>query len=294
MLYSSHYQHGGLIRGVGLRHGSFSSSRLVSQAAVKSIDISSYRLMHKNSFSHRNHKTYIIAVVSPGSSQCLEAEEELAKLANSLKDESHIVLATLNALESSEHFSFCTSTLQVKAYPTILLYPEGSPGMLRFKGKEVTARGLVDALNGSFKATGNNRRVKLEAPLDVSQDEQGSTVRLISTDRQAISEAASRLKESTSSYWTSGKALFWSFVLIFGVSAFVWDRWLGDWWELRQLAERQAKRRAGQEYDDDTTEQDLMNLTYLDANKAIRETLEQQQQGERQRSEGTGQTSTSL
>lgn len=256
-----------------------SSASIVCNALsplLKSIDLDSYRVVHKNSFSHRNLKTYVVAVIAPGSRQCQAAEQELAVLASSLQDQPYVVLATLNAMESREHLAFCTSTLQVKSYPTILLYPEGSPGMLRYKGDKVTASGLVDALNGSFKATGNQRRVKLQMMESTGgREERGSTVRSIESDRRIVAEAASRLRDETGSYWSPGKLFFWSFVALFGISAFVWDRWIGEWWEMKQLAERQAKRRAGQQFDEETTEQDLMTLSYLDAKVAISKTLVQ-------------------
>ena len=248
-----------------------------AEPAVKSIDLDSYRLMHESSFSHRNLKTYMVAVIVPGSSQCRAAEEEFSRLANGLRHEQHIVLATMNALESREHFSFCTSTLQIKSYPAVLLYPEGSPGMLRYKGSEVTVHGLVDALNGSFRATGNHRQVELEIPNSQGSDSNVSTVRSIENDRKAIGDTAMRLKGETSSYWIPGKALFWSFVLLFGLSSFVWDRWLGDWWALRQLSERQVKRKAGEQFDEDTNEEDILQLSYLDANRSISETLEKKE-----------------
>ena len=241
-------------------------------SSVKQLDLSSYRIMHKDSFSHRNLKTYIVAVHVTGSRACLAAEEEMAKLANGLRNEPQIVCASLNALESREHFSFCTSVLHVKSYPTILLYPEGSPGLLRYGGDEVTAKGLVEALNGSFRATGNSRRVTL----DLEESAQGSRLltRSIESERMSMAEAAASLKSEASSYWSPGKSLFWGFVLFFAISSFVWDQWLEDWVAMRQLEARQKARKMGKDFDEATTEEDLMNMTYLDANRVILKKLQ--------------------
>jgi hypothetical protein len=59
------------------------------------------------------------------------------------------MVGSLNALGSKDAFEFCTSVLEAKAYPTVYLYPEGSPGFMRFTGERVTADGMLSALNGA-------------------------------------------------------------------------------------------------------------------------------------------------
>lgn len=61
---------------------------------------------------------------------------QVERLASGLSHEPRVVVARLNALGSSEAFMFSTGALEVKQYPTIFLYPEGSPGYMRFTGAE--------------------------------------------------------------------------------------------------------------------------------------------------------------
>ena len=62
--------------------------------------------------------------------------QQVERLASGLSHQPRVVVARLNALGSSEAFMFSTGALEVKQYPTIFLYPEGSPGYMRFTGAE--------------------------------------------------------------------------------------------------------------------------------------------------------------
>lgn len=46
---------------------------------VKTIELDSFRLMHRASFSHRNVRTYVVVVYVPGSIRCAEVEQEVCE-----------------------------------------------------------------------------------------------------------------------------------------------------------------------------------------------------------------------
>ena len=59
---------------------------------------------------------------------------QVERLARGLSHDRRIMVAKLDALHSTEAFTFCSSVLEVRQFPTIFMYPEGTPGCMRFTG----------------------------------------------------------------------------------------------------------------------------------------------------------------
>ncbi|GAX83973.1 hypothetical protein CEUSTIGMA_g11397.t1 [Chlamydomonas eustigma] len=246
------------------------------QTNVQAIDLPSFRLMHRASFSHRNWRSYVVVVYVPGSTKCAEIEYEVERLATGLMHEPNVVVTKLNALSSTDAFTFCNSVLETKKYPSILLYPEGSPGCMKFMGGDITAEGILSALNGCYKHVLGHRQALalMDVPpkdlkvsmLSVEEVKEQRPQPLVLQDKELQQvRVVQTLLEKNAEYWTGGKVLFWSFVVLFSVGSFIWDKWGEDWLDRRELLRRQQERKEGKVYDEETNAEDLLSLNLIGA-----------------------------
>ncbi|KAG1659042.1 hypothetical protein FOA52_010882 [Chlamydomonas sp. UWO 241] len=256
------------------------------ETAVRAIEVDSFRLLHRASFAHRNVRTYVVVVYVPGSTTCADAEAEVERLASGLTHETRVLVGSINAIGSKDAFEFCTSVLEAKAYPTVYLYPEGSPGFMRFTGERVTAEGMLSALNGARSRVFGDARTPLSlspptaaaayataaspAPAAAATASGASSLRPSDVKRQQGDtrqrQVLTQLDQAGAVYWARpGKTAFWGFVVVFGLAALWWDRWGEDWWAWWQLRDRQQRRAKGEVFDDDTTGEDLMQLSLMGA-----------------------------
>ncbi|KAF5835010.1 hypothetical protein DUNSADRAFT_8013 [Dunaliella salina] len=77
------------------------------------------------------------------------------RLASGLSHEPSVVVSRLNVAaegnKMSETSQFVGGVLGVQQLPTLLLYPEASPGVMRYQGKRLTAEAILDSLNRCYE-----------------------------------------------------------------------------------------------------------------------------------------------
>ncbi|GIM14183.1 hypothetical protein Vretimale_17117 [Volvox reticuliferus] len=120
-------------------------------SCVSTIQLDSFKLFHRLSFGHRNHRTFIVVVYDPSSPSCRAAEYEIERLATGLRHSPAVQVAKLNAAEP-DTCAFLAATFPGlrDRLPAVLLYPEAATGYIRLKGRSPTAEDVVRGVNKMY------------------------------------------------------------------------------------------------------------------------------------------------
>lgn len=239
--------------------------------------------LQRRSFGHRNLRTYVVVVYDAKSPACRAVEASVEALASGLAHERGA--ARVMALDASDPSAarFASRILHVGALPALLVYPEGSPGFLAYRGADMTAEGLLSAVNKArLRALPDARPFELRhavAPLQRFGAVEGATgsdvASGVGVGGVGFFVSPTPLVAPRDGYWTGGKVALWSGMLLLSALMFAWDRGLDERWEAFQLARRVRARRRKQGGDgaggSDLGEDDLVSLLLLQGARDYRE-----------------------
>ncbi|GLC37454.1 hypothetical protein PLESTF_001450600 [Pleodorina starrii] len=122
-------------------------------SCVSTIQLDSFKIFHRLSFGHRNHRTFVVVVYDPASPSCRAAEYEVERLATGLRHAPSVVVAKLNAADPDTR-AFLSGTFPsislTDQLPAVLLYPEAATGYIRLKGRSPTAEDVLRGINKMY------------------------------------------------------------------------------------------------------------------------------------------------
>ncbi|KAI8462631.1 MAG: hypothetical protein J3K34DRAFT_462828 [Monoraphidium minutum] len=222
--------------------------------------------LQRRSFGHRNPRTYVVVVADAASPACRAVEAPLEALASGLSHEPGAVVLALDAARPAAA-AFAGRILNVGSLPAVLVYPEAAPGCLAYRGADMTAEGLLHAINAArLRALPGSRPYELRygvAPLQRAVvggggggGGGGGAPFALGQPPQAAQGAAQLGEPATfaptplaapraGGLWGPGRALLWGGLLGASLLAWAWDAGLDDRWEAWRLARRVRARRDG-------------------------------------------------
>ena len=130
---------------------------------VVSVGLPQMQALQRRSFGHRNLSTYIVVVADADSPACVAVESPIEALASGLAHERAFAVMHLDVRDRAAA-QFASRILHVGTLPAVLVYPEGAPGFLAYKGDPHTclwACVLLTRLQTGFAPHGLRRARKL-------------------------------------------------------------------------------------------------------------------------------------
>jgi thioredoxin-like negative regulator of GroEL len=103
-----------------------------SRVAPATVD--QLQTLQRRSFGHRNLRTYVVVVADPRSAACRAVENSIEQLASGLVHERAVVVMALDTADPAAA-QFAARILSIGSLPAVLVYPEGAPGFLAYKGE---------------------------------------------------------------------------------------------------------------------------------------------------------------
>lgn len=104
-----------------------------ADSAVLPTGLPQLQALQRRSFGHRNLRTYVVVVADARSPACQAIEAPVEALASGLRHERRAAVMAVDAADPSAA-SFAARILNVRRLPALLVYPEGAPGFLAYKG----------------------------------------------------------------------------------------------------------------------------------------------------------------
>uniref|UniRef100_A0A383VFU6 Thioredoxin domain-containing protein n=1 Tax=Tetradesmus obliquus TaxID=3088 RepID=A0A383VFU6_TETOB len=244
-------------------------------SCVRQLSLEELQLLHRLSFGHRNQRSYLIVLYTADSPACQAFEQEVERLASGLRHERAFVAAALD-VSQQKAATFASNMLGVSHVPAVLLYPEAARGCLKFLGPDMSAPGMLAAIN---KARRTALPATAASPGAADWQLQEAAVPLavtavraaaLSGDREAVvaslQQQLAPMKPTPLSapqaggYWTQGRAAFWGGLLLCSLLLLAWDLKLADAWEDWCLARRQAARARGKKFSAQENLDDMVSL----------------------------------
>ncbi len=96
-------------------------------------NVQQLQVLQRRSFGHRNLRTYFVVVADSRSTACQAVEASIEQLALGLGHEGGIAVMALDAADAAAA-QFAARILNVGSLPAVLVYPEGAPGFLAYRG----------------------------------------------------------------------------------------------------------------------------------------------------------------
>ncbi|KAL6761334.1 hypothetical protein V8C86DRAFT_2536079 [Haematococcus lacustris] len=124
------------------------------RSSVQELNLETMKFLHSMSYGHPNPRSVVVIVYHPDYAACRAVEDEIERLAQGLETQPSLLVAKLNVTSGKRQGGamtdvghFASGALQVTHLPCVLMYPGGLPGVMRYKGTELTAEALLAALN---------------------------------------------------------------------------------------------------------------------------------------------------
>lgn len=110
-------------------------------------------LLHRNSFVHRNPRTYLVVVYKPEEPICQSVEQEIEALAQAVATERRVAVLKFN-VNDPQASEFAWRLLELRDLPAVLLYPEGVAGYAKLLDpSHLTAQRLLAAIKHCYQRT---------------------------------------------------------------------------------------------------------------------------------------------
>eukprot|EP00775_Hariotina_reticulata_P012097 gene12097-12236_t len=226
-------------------------------SCVRRLSLEELQLLHRLSFGHRNQRSYLIVLYTPGSSACQAFEQEVERLATGLRHEPAFVAAALDVSPAAAA-QFASAMLGVTNVPAVLLYPEAARGSLKFLGPDMSAHGMLAAINKARQAAWppsssspgarDWQLFETTTPLTISAlraaAAQGGTDAVVATlqERMEPLTPSPLAAPQVAGLWSQGRMTLWGVMLLASLAFLAWDLRLADAWDDWCLAKRQAAR----------------------------------------------------
>eukprot|EP00879_Flechtneria_rotunda_P032541 GHRR01035764.1.p1 GENE.GHRR01035764.1~~GHRR01035764.1.p1 ORF type:complete len:252 (+),score=79.10 GHRR01035764.1:360-1115(+) len=190
--------------------------------------------------------------------------------------------------------------LNVSHLPAVLLYPEAARGCLKFLGPDMSAPGMLAAINKARRAAlppGHNstgaadwQLLDATIPLGITALRAAAASGGPEALTAAVQEQMVPLQptplpvvaQGTTTVWTQYRLALWVGMLLLSLGLLAWDLKIADAWEDWCLARRQAARARGKKFTVQDNMDDMFNLMLSGLQQRIRGAVPKQQQDQRQ------------